>query len=93
MKDIAGISIIAFWWYTRGDIGIARRRGSFFLSNNHLDDVFTLKDLLGLDKNLAKNLIWKINFLDLFQVLHLRFLGNFTLSNSIILVEDLIRPC
>ena len=34
-----------------------RRRGSFFLSNNYLDDVFTLKDLLGLEKNITANLL------------------------------------
>ena len=33
-----------------------RKKGSFPLSNNHLDDVFTLGDLLGLEKT-AKNLL------------------------------------
>ena len=35
---------------TRGGIGIGKEKGSFPLSNNYLDDVFRLKDLLGLEK-------------------------------------------
>ena len=34
-----------------------REKGSFPLSNNYLDDVFTLEDLLGMEKTLAKNLL------------------------------------
>ena len=30
MKDIAGISIIAYWWHTKGDIGGEKRMGIFF---------------------------------------------------------------
>ena len=30
MKDIAGISIIAYWWSTKGDIGVEKRKGIFF---------------------------------------------------------------
>ena len=32
----------------RGGIGIRKERGSFHLFNNYLDDVFTLKYLIGL---------------------------------------------
>ena len=52
---------------TRGDTGI-RRRGSFVLSKNYLDDVFALTYLLGLEKNIAKNstLTENLIFLDSF---------------------------
>ena len=54
-------------------MGIEKEKGSFPLSNNYLDDAFTLKHLLDLEKNsqnstLTENLI----FLILLQVPHLR---------------------
>ena len=43
------------------------------MSNNYLDDVFTIKDLLGLEKDNQKyTLIENLVFLVLFQVPHLR---------------------
>ena len=50
-----------------------RRRGSFPQTNNYLDDVFKLKDLLGLEKNIAKTLIENLIIIDLFQVPNLKW--------------------
>ena len=33
------------------------RRGSFPLSSDYLDDVFTLKNFLALEENIAQNLL------------------------------------
>ena len=47
-------------WYstTRGDVGIGKVKGiSPHLPNNYWDDVFTLKDMLGLKKNIPKDLL------------------------------------
>ena len=50
-----------------------RRRGSFPQTNNYLDDVFKLKDLLGLEKNIAKTVIENLTVIDLFQVPNLKW--------------------
>ena len=50
-----------------------RKRGSFPQTNNYLDDVFKLKDLLGLEKNIAKTLIENLIIIDLFQVPNLKW--------------------
>ena len=50
-----------------------RRRGSFPQTNNYLDDVFKLKDLLGLEKNIAKTVIENLAVIDLFQVPNLKW--------------------
>ena len=44
MKDIVGKSVIGYWRYTRGDIGIGKEKGIW-------------KDFLGLKKGIAKNLL------------------------------------
>ena len=50
-----------------------RKRGSFPQTNNYLDDVFKLKDLLGLEKNIAKTVIENLIVIDLFQVPNLKW--------------------
>ena len=50
-----------------------RKRGSFPQTNNYLDDVFKLKDLLGLEKNVAKTVIENLIVIDLFQVPNLKW--------------------
>ena len=50
-----------------------RRRGSYPQTNNYLDDVFKLKDLLDLEKNIAKALIENFIVIDLFQVPNLKW--------------------
>ena len=77
MKDIAGISIITYWWYTRADIGVGKKKGIFFVSKSYIDDVFTLKDLLGLEKIITKNLLsktylswFKFSILDFWEMLY-----------------------
>ena len=50
-----------------------RKRGSFPQTNNYLDDVFKLKDLLGLEKNIAKTVIENLIVIDLFQVRNLKW--------------------
>ena len=56
-----------------------RKKGSFPLSNNYVDDVFTLEELLGLKKNIAKNI-----FLVLFKVPHCRWTPQYPIEIPII---------